>query len=139
MTSKKKTWSQKMRAGMEYKVKTNEKDFADIPAGHSFLIATPAIVNDYVRNIPEGTHVTLKQMREDLAAEYHAEYTCPVTAGIFLRIVAENAWEELMKGKSVSQITPFWRMIDLKSTSAGKLACGTDFIREMREKEGLGV
>lgn len=137
MTSKKKTWSQKMRPDMKHEVKKNDKDFADIPAGSSFLIATPAIVNAYVRNIPEGKHVTIKQMREDLAAEYHAEYTCPVTSGIFLRIVAENAWEELMKGKSVSKITPFWRMIDLKSPSAKKLACGTDFIREMREKEGL--
>lgn len=138
MKSKKKSWAEKMRADMQHEVKTNDKDFADIPAGHSFLIATPSIVNEYVRNIPEGKHVTIKQMREDLAAEYHAEYTCPVTSGIFLRIVAENAWEELMKGKSVARITPFWRMIDLKSPSAKKLACGTDFIREMREKEGLG-
>lgn len=137
MKSKKKSWAEKMRADMQHEVKTNDKDFADIPAGHSFLIATPAIVNEYVRNIPEGKHVTIKQMREDLAAEYHAEYTCPVTSGIFLRIVAENAWEELMKGKSVARITPFWRMIDLKSPSAKKLTCGTDFIREMREKEGL--
>lgn len=139
MTSIKKTWSQKMRPDMKHEVKTNDKAFADIPAGSSFLIATPGIVNAYVRNIPEGRHVSIKQMREDLAAEYHAEYTCPVTSGIFLRIVAENAWEELMKGKSVSKITPFWRMIDLKSPSAKKLACGTDFIREMREKEGLSV
>jgi len=139
MTSKKKTWSQKMRPDMQHEVKTNDKDFADIPAGSSFLIATPCIVNEYVRNIPEGVHVPIKQMREDLAAEYHAEYTCPVTSGIFLRIVAENAWEELMKGKSVTKITPFWRMIDLKSPSAKKLACGMDFIREMREKEGLSV
>ncbi len=139
MTSKKKTWSQKMRSDMKHEVKTNDKDFADIPAGSSFLIATPAIVNEYVRNIPEGKHVSIKQMREDLAAEYHAAYTCPVTSGIFLRIVAENAWEELMKGKSITKITPFWRMIDLKSPSAKKLACGTDFIKEMREKEGLNV
>lgn len=139
MTSKKKTWSQKMRSDMKHEVKTNDKDFADIPAGSSFLIATPAIVNEYVRNIPEGKHVSIKQMREDLAAEYHAAYTCPVTSGIFLRIVAENAWEELMKGKSITKITPFWRMIDLKSPSAKKLACGTDFIKEMREKEGLSV
>lgn len=139
MSIKKKTWSQKMRPDMKHEVKVNDKAFADIPAGCSFLIATPSIVNEYVRNIPEGRHVPIKQMREDLAAEYHAEYTCPVTSGIFLRIVAENAWEELMKGKSVSKITPFWRMIDMKSPSAKKLACGMDFIGEMREKEGLPV
>lgn len=139
MISKKKTWSQKMRPDMKHTIKVSDNAFADIPAGCSFLIATPGIVEEYVRNIPEGRHIPIKQMREDLAAEYHAEYMCPVTAGIFLRIVAENAWEELMKGKSISKITPFWRMIDMKSPSAKKLACGTDFIREMREKEGLPV
>ena len=137
MKSKKKSWAQKMRPDMIHEVKTSDRDFADIPAGHTMLIATPAIVNSYVCDIPEGKHVSIKQMREDLAAEYHAEYTCPVTSGIFLRIVAENAWEELMKGKSITRITPFWRMIDLKSPSAKKLACGLDFIKEMREKEGL--
>ena len=139
MKSVKKTWAEKMRPGMKHVVKTNDKDFADIPAGCAFLIATPTIVDKYVRSIPEGKHVLIKQMREDLAAEYHAEYTCPVTAGIFLRIAAENAYEELMKGKSISKITPFWRMIDTKSPSAKKLACGVDFVREMREKEGLSA
>lgn len=139
MKSTKKTWAQKMRPDMQHEVKVADKDFADIPAGHTMLIATPTIVNEYVHNIPEGKHVSIKQMREDLAAEYHAEYTCPVTSGIFLRIVAENAWEELMKGKSISRIAPFWRMIDLKSPSAKKLACGLGFLNEMREKEGLPV
>lgn len=126
-----------MKSGKPHEVKVNDKNFADIPAGSTFLIATPTIVADYVRNIPEGKHVPIKQMREDLAVEYKADYTCPVTAGIFLRIAAEHAYEELMKGKSVSKITPFWRMIDLKSPSAKKLACGEVFIKEMREKEGL--
>ncbi len=137
MKSGKKTWAEKMRPGMKHEVKVNDKDFADIPAGHTFLIATPEIVDSYVRNIPRGRHVSIKQMREDLAAEYHAEYTCPVTSGIFLRIAAEGAYEEYLEGKTTNEIMPFWRMIDMKSPSAKKLACGVEFLKEMRQKEGL--
>ncbi len=133
----KKTWAEKMKPDMEYKVEVTEKDFADVPAGHTLLIATPTIVDEYVRHIPEGTHVPIKQMREDLAAEYGAEFTCPVTSGIFLRIVAENAYDQLQKGEPIDKIAPFWRMIDKKSTSAKKLACGLDWLQQQREKEGL--
>lgn len=134
-----KTWAEKMNRGSKPKIEITDKNFADIPAGHSMLIATPEIVEEYVNNIPEGTNVSIKQMREDLAAEHHAEYTCPVTSGIFLRIVAENAYEQLQQGKSKDEIAPFWRMIDMKSTSAKKLACGLDFLKELRQKEGLPV
>lgn len=137
MKGAKKTWAEKMKPDLKHEVKVNDKDFADIPAGHTLLIATPTIVDGYVRNIPKGKHVPIKQMREDLAAEHHAEYTCPVTAGIFLRIAAENAYEEYQKGKPLNKIMPFWRMIDLKSPSAKKLSCGVDFLKEMRDKEGL--
>lgn len=137
MVSKRKTWAEKMRYGMQPRVKRNDKDFADIPSGHSFLIATPEIVEQYLKDIPEGRHVSVKQMREDLAAEYQAEYTCPVTSGIFLRIVAEHAYEELLKGMSIDKVAPFWRMIDKKSPSAKKLACGMDFLQQMWEKESL--
>jgi hypothetical protein len=76
-------------------------------------------------------------MRKDLAAEYKAQYTCPVTSGIFLRIVAENAYEEYQKGKPVSKITPFWRMLDRKSPALKKLTFGTAFVEEQWKKEGI--
>jgi hypothetical protein len=122
---------------MSYKVEVLDKKFADIPAGASMLIATPEIVEAYIRNIPKGTHTDMQQMRKDLAAEYNAEYTCPLTSGIFLRIVAEAAYEEYMAGKSIKKITPFWRMIDKKAPVSKKLTFGTDLIIEQRTKEGL--
>lgn len=137
MAAKKKSWAEKMKPDATHQVKTTDKDFADIPAGSSMLIATPTIVDEYVRNITEGTHVSIKQMREDLAATFDAAYTCPVTSGIFLRTVAENAYEELSKGKNIKDIAPFWRMIDKQAPVAKKLACGIDFITEQRKAEGL--
>ena len=101
------------------------------------LIATPKIVADYVRQIPEGYEADVKKIRKDLAAEYGAEYTCPVTTGIFLRVAAEVAYEEIESGKSLSEVIPFWRVIDKKSTAAKKLTFGYDFVKEKREAEGL--
>ena len=137
MTTKRKSWKQKMNPKAEWKVEVSDKKFADIPEGATMLIATPAIVEAYIKNISEGVHTSLAQMRKDLAAEYHAEFTCPITSGIFLRIVAENAYEEYQEGKPLSVIAPFWRMIDSKTPTLKKLSFGTEFINEQRKSEGL--
>jgi len=139
MASKRKSWAEKMNPKAVHKVEKTDKAFADIPEGAGMLVATPAIVDEYIRHIPDGTHTSLQQMRKDLAAEYGADYTCPITSGIFLRIVAENAWEQLQQGKRIDEVTPFWRMIDLKSPAAKKLTFGTEFLKEQRRKEGLPV
>src|SRR3569833_2740864 len=106
MAYTRKTWAEKLHSGKPDKVEVTNKTFADIPAGASMYIATPEIVDDYIRHIPEGAATTLQQMRKDLAAEHHADYCCPITSGIFLRIVSEAAYEEYAKGKSLKKITP---------------------------------
>ncbi len=95
-------------------MKVLQKSFADIEAGEKMLIPTPQIVDAYIRTIPQGKETTMAQMRKDLAAEYHADKTCPLTSGIFLRIVAEAAHEELAQGKPISKIAPYWRIMDEK-------------------------
>lgn len=131
------TWMDKVLSSKPHEVKVNEKGFADIPPGSMMLIATPKIVDEYVRQIPKGKSVTLQTMRKDLASEFNAEYTCPVTAGIFMRIVAEAAHEQLEKGTPLKNITPFWRVIDENSVIGKKVSFGPEFIRKQREKEGL--
>jgi hypothetical protein len=101
------------------------------------LVSTPEIVDAYIRNIPEGVHTSLQQMRKDLAAAHNAEYSCPITSGIFLRIAAEAAWEAYTAGAPVGEVTPFWRMVDSKAPVCKKLSFGTDFIKQQREREGL--
>ncbi len=137
MAYKLKTWQEKMHNGRPWKVEVVDKKFADIPEGATMLVATPEIVDEYIRNVPKGVSTSLQQMRKDLAAEYNAQYCCPVTSGIFLRIVAEAAYEEYMDGKPLKKITPFWRMIDDQAPVAKKLTFGTQFIKEQRAKEGL--
>jgi hypothetical protein len=134
---KRKTWVDKRNVDKQAEVKKLDKAFADIEAGEKMLIATPRIVDEYIRQIPKGTETTLTQMRKDLAAEYRADKTCPVTSGIFLRIVAEAAYEEYEKGKPIKSITPFWRIISEKSPAAKKLTFGTEFLMQQRKKEKL--
>jgi hypothetical protein len=134
---KRKSWQEKLHVDKNAEVKKNEVDFADIPAGSNMLIATPLIVDEYIRQIPKGHFTDIKQIRKDLAAEYKAEYTCPVTTGIFIRIVAEAAYEEYEKGKPISKITPFWRALSAKSPSAKKLSFGIKFLLDQQKKEGI--
>jgi hypothetical protein len=134
---KRKTWAEKMNPGRVPEIKVTEKAFADIPAGSRMLIATPGIVANYIRQIPKGKTADISQIRKDLAAGYDADYTCPVTTGIFLRIIAEAAYEEFKNGKSVSRITPFWRVISADAPTAKKLSFPVTFITEKRKSEGI--
>jgi hypothetical protein len=133
-----KTWTDKVNdPTKEFIVKKLDKDFADMPAGCKMLIATPKIIDDYLRHIPKGKSSNLATLRKDLAAEYHADYTCPVTSGIFLRIVAEAAYEQIQKGTAISKVAPFWRLVDEKSPMNKKFSFGTRFVKAQRKKEGI--
>lgn len=108
-----------------------------MPAGVKMLISTPLEIRDYIRAIPVGQKVEILQSRKDLANRHGAEVTCPLTTGIFLRIVADAALEDLEKGASIASITPFWRVIAAKDKVAKKIACGPEFIAAQRESEGI--
>ena len=132
----KKTWIEKRDCNKSFNIKTIDKKFADIPKGSKMFIATPQIIDDYVNRIPFGKSTDLATMRNDLAIEYQVDKTCPVTTGIFLRIVSEASFEELNAGKDIEKVTPFWRIVNPKSILAEKLACGIYFIQKQRENEG---
>jgi ABC-type uncharacterized transport system ATPase subunit len=133
----KKTWLDKLNETKEPKIKRIDIDFADIPAGSNMLIATPKIIDKYIQEIGVGKRIDTKTLRKDLALAHNADYTCPVTTGIFLRIVAEANYEKLQQGKHVKEITPFWRVIEPKSVLAKKLTFGQDFLLQQIEKERI--
>lgn len=132
-----KSWQEKLHVDRVAEIEVTTKRFADIPPGSKMLIATPLIVEEYIRQLPKGGFADIRQIRKDLAAEYHAQYTCPVTTGIFIRIVAEAAYEEYENGKPLTQIAPFWRAISIKSPTAKKLSFGTNFLMEQQRKEKI--
>jgi hypothetical protein len=104
-----KSWAEKMNHPPKPEVKTlTRPKGANFPAG-KMLIPTPKLIDETVRKIRKGKTRTVVEIREELAKRYRADYTCPLTTGIFLRIVAENAEEQREQG--AARITPYWRVL----------------------------
>ncbi|MGJ8663614.1 MAG: hypothetical protein ACSHWU_08185 [Marinicella sp.] len=130
-----KSWTEKLQAKKQPIKKHIDKAFAGMPAGCLMYISTPQEIDAYVRGIKQGELITPTQMRADLASRNGADHTCPVTTGIFLRIVAEAAFEELNNNQRTSEITPFWRVVEPGSPLSKKLTCGSQFIEDLRSTE----
>lgn len=106
-----------------------------VPAGAKLLISTPTEIDAYVRAIPSGETRDVHALRADLAKRHKADTTCPMTTGIFARIMAETALEQIAAGAKETDVAPFWRLIDPKSPLAAKLTCGPDYIVHRRALE----
>ena len=61
--------------------------------GENMLLAPPIEYHEIMSKIPEGKVITMVEIREYLAKKYNAEFTCPLTAGIFISL-ASKASEE---------------------------------------------
>ena len=73
------------------------------------LIPTPILVDALIRRVETGKLVTINQIRKRLAKDFKVDSTCPLTTGIFVRIAAETAEEDLSRG--AAEITPYWRVV----------------------------
>jgi hypothetical protein len=114
---------------------TLDADFAGIPAGSTLFVGTPQILQAYIHKIPVGTTRTIQRLRRDIARANRCAAMCPVSTAIFLRILAEAAWDELHAGKGVHEVTPFWRVIEPGSVIARKLRATDAWLRSQREAE----
>ena len=134
-----KSWVYKRENCKSHQTKTLSKDIAGMSKGSKMLIANTKILDDFINKIPSGDFVEIKELRSTLAKQFNCDVTCPLTTGIFIRIVSEAAYEEYKTGKSLDNITPFWRSVDPKSILAKKLDCGIDFIKAQQSKENIIV
>jgi hypothetical protein len=75
----------------------------------TMLIPRPLDVDAIMRKVRKGRLITQSQIRQQLAEGSRADHACPLTTGIFIRIVAEAAEEDLRAGKK--RVTPYWRTI----------------------------
>lgn len=73
------------------------------------LIPRPLDVDAVMRKARKGKLITQSQIRAALARNARVDSACPLTTGIFIRIVAETAEEDRRAGKK--RITPYWRTI----------------------------
>ena len=130
-----KTWRQKLDGGQPAHVEVLTKKFGGAPEGAKMLVATPRMVDEYMRKVPAGESRSVAQMRLDLARDHGADISCSISTSIFARIAAEAALEETEQGAALSEVTPFWRVIDEGSPIAKKLSCGVDLVRAQRAQE----
>jgi alkylated DNA nucleotide flippase Atl1 len=100
----------------------------------TMLIATPRHIQQLMEKARKGKLLTIGQIRERLAKDFGTTTTCPLTTGIFARIVAEAANEELESGKL--RVTPFWRLIRDDGTLMEKFPGGASEQAKMLRKEG---
>jgi alkylated DNA nucleotide flippase Atl1 len=102
-------WQDKLHKNQPPVIKEGPAKWNERFGGVRMLIANPEIVCEKILTIPRGDVMTIKELRESLAADFDADYTCPLTTGIFLRIAAEAAEEMNVTGTD-SEI-PWWRVI----------------------------
>jgi hypothetical protein len=117
------------------KIVVLDKDFAGVKRGQKLFVATPKIVDDYIKKIPYGETRTIERMRRELARRRKSDATCPVSSAIFIRISAQSAIDDLENGKNTSEVTPFWRLLTSKDKIARKLTIDPDWIDIQRESE----
>lgn len=125
-----KTWQQKFEYPKKEQIKVLDKDFTDMNAGETMLISTPQKIADYINGIPKHENRNISIMRKDLAKAAGADKTCPLTTGIFTRIVSERSLELMAEGKK--PLAPFWKVIEPNSSLAKKLSCGPQLVAKLR-------
>ncbi|UCD85358.1 MAG: MGMT family protein [Deltaproteobacteria bacterium] len=103
----------------------------------TMLIPRPLDVDKLIRKVRKGKLATQAQIREKLARESKADTACPITTGIFVRISAEAAEEDLRMGKK--SITPCWRVIRNDGGLNEKLPGGVKSQSERLKKEGYHI
>lgn len=73
------------------------------------LIPSPLDLEALVKKIPRGRVVTQRELGDEMAREAGAAASCPITTGIFLRLVAQASEEEAAAGKK--RTAPWWRVV----------------------------
>ena len=128
-----KSWVEKRDCSKDPHVKILDKPFAGIQKGCKMLVSSPQEIDAFIQEIPAGIFIEPAQMRDQLAQKHSADATCPVSTGIFLRIVAEAALEERHNGKALADITPFWRAVSNDSSTAKKLPIDSQELDVLRQ------
>lgn len=98
--------------------------------GTKMLIAPPLVYDEIMKKVPQGKVITSDYIRNYLAQKHEADYTCPLTAGIFMNIAA-NASPE----RDVDE-TPYWRTLKKDGELNEKYPEGIDGQKRLLEMEG---
>lgn len=98
--------------------------------GNRMLIAPPIHYSGIMAEIPKGKVITIREIREYLSDFYDADFTCPMTAGIFINLSARASCE-----RETDRI-PFWRTLKSDGELNPKYPGGIEYQSKMLEAEG---
>ena len=98
--------------------------------GSRMYFAPPIDYDKVMRLAPFGKLLTVGAIRDYFARQSGADFTEPITAGVFVSIVA---WASFQRA---SDKTPYWRTLKANGELNPKYPGGIEAQREMLEKEG---
>lgn len=98
--------------------------------GERMYFAPPVAYDEIMKKVPEGKLITTGQMRDYLAKQNNADFTDPMTAGIFVQIAA---WASYQRN---TDITPYWRTLKNNGELNPKYPEGTELQKKKLEEEG---
>lgn len=101
--------------------------------GRKMLLAPPLYYDELMKKVPQGKLLTVGQMREYLAKQSGADFTDPMTAGIFVNIVA---WASYQRD---DEITPYWRTLKSDGELNIKYPEAIELQKRLLEAEGHTV
>lgn len=99
--------------------------------GSRMYFAPPAFYDAVMRRVPCGRVVTVPQIREHLARQGGADFTEPMTAGIFVSIAAWASFQ-----RDGEDETPYWRTLKADGELNDKFPGGAQAQKERLEAEG---
>lgn len=101
--------------------------------GEKMYFAPPAAYDEIMKTIPFGKVVTVGAIRDCFARKNHADFTDPITAGIFVSIAA---WASEQRDEDK---TPYWRTLKAGGELNPKYPGGAEAQRQKLEAEGHQV
>jgi len=102
--------------------------------GTRMLIAPPAEYDELMKQVPEGRLITADRLRGHLAKKHNADFTCPLTCGIFVNAAALASME-----RGGVDGTPWWRTLKKDGELNEKYPEGIDGHKLRLEMEGHEV
>lgn len=101
--------------------------------GEKMFFAPPVTYDEIMKKVPRGKVITVGAIREYLAEENGADFTDPITAGIFVSIAA---WASHQRTEDK---TPYWRTLKANGELNAKYPGGIAAQKEKLEAEGHTV
>lgn len=101
--------------------------------GDRMYFAPPIDYDRVMKQVPWGKVLTVGSIREYFAGQSGADFTEPITAGIFVSIVAWASYQR------TEDETPYWRTLKAKGELNPKYPGGVEAQREKLEAEGHTV